>query len=212
MKTFPIMLKLQDRLAVVIGGGQVGLRKVRALQRAGAKVRLVASSLSDKADNVEKTSLDGVDIRRQQYSSELLEGAFLVFACTDSSELNAQIADDARKIGAIVNAADQPEDCDFFLPAVAADRDIVVAVGTGGASPALAAKLKDYISAALPRHVGEFAAALADAREQLAELVADPARRMEIMRRLAEDDIFEEFLAKGPAAVRTICEQYMNNT
>ncbi len=201
MKTFPIMLNLHDKLAVVIGGGPVGIRKVRALKRAGAAVRLVADRIDDEGE------LDGVDVRRHGYTSEVLQGAFLVFACTDDRKLNARIAADARKIGALVNAADQPEDCDFFLPAVAADRDVVVAVGTGGASPALAAKLKDYIAAALPQHTGEFAAALDDARRQLAETVADPARRMDIMRHLAADEVFEQFLSRGPAAVRTILKE-----
>ncbi len=205
MKTFPIMLNLHDKLAVVIGGGLVGMRKVKALRRTGAAVRLVADKIDDEA------GLDGVDVRRQKYAGELLDGAFLVFACTGDRELNARIAADARRLGALVNAADQPDDCDFFLPAVAADRDVVVAVGTGGASPALAAKLKDYIAAALPGHIGEFAAALDDARRRLAEMVPDPARRMDIMRQLAAEEVFEQFLTRGSSAVREALKNMVDN-
>ncbi|MCK4602831.1 MAG: bifunctional precorrin-2 dehydrogenase/sirohydrochlorin ferrochelatase [Phycisphaerae bacterium] len=204
MKTFPIMLNMDDRIAVVVGGGPVGLRKVRSLRRAGAQVKLVAEKIDESED------LLGAELRREPYHSGLLEGAFLVFACTDDRDLNVRIAADARKVGAMVNTADQPEDCDFFLPAAAYDRDVVVAVGTGGASPVLAGKLRQYIATALPRHIGEFAAALAKAREKLQSEVLDGDRRSEIMRRLADDDVFEAFCKRGPAAVRSMLKSLIS--
>jgi siroheme synthase-like protein len=196
MRTFPIMLDVRGRLAVVVGGGAVGLRKVRSLLEAGASVRLVSR------DSPRKPLPDGVKAVRAPYAAKHLRGAVLVFACTDDPRANARIAADARKAGALVNVADRPEDCDFFVPAVVADREVVVAIGTGGSAPALAAGLKRRIAAALPERIGEFAALLSELREELKGLVGDPVRRMEAAKTLADEDTYRRFLRGGPDAVR----------
>ena len=201
MKTYAIMLDIRERLAVVVGGGRVGLRKVRSLGRAGARVRLVAEKVADDAD------LGGVELLQEAYQAEALVGAALVFACTDDRELNSRIARDARQAGAIVNAADQPDDCDFYLPAVAEDGDVVVAVGTGGSSPALAAKLRDRAAAALPDGVGLYAAALGHLRGRLKTKVPDAARRGEIMKALAGEEALRAFLDGGAGALKAMADE-----
>lgn len=201
MKTFPIMLDVRGRLAVVVGGGRVGLRKAVALREAGADVRLVAKDIDPAAEG------EGLTVIRSEYRPEHLAAARLVLACTDDAALNATIARDGRRIGAIVNVADQPDDCDFFLPAVVRDGDVVVAVGTGGSAPALAARLKVRLAAALPERIGEFAAILSQAREALKARLGDTRRRGEIIKRLADEATYELFLARGPAAVHARLEQ-----
>jgi len=198
MKTFPVMLNVQGRLAVVVGGGPVGLRKARSLSQAGARVLLVAPQIK------ESQVTSGIEIVRAGYRDDLLHGALLVFACTDEGALNARIAADARKAGALVNAADQPEDCDFFLPAVVADGEVVIAIGTGGASPALAVQLKDRLAAALPKRIGEFASLLSELRKALKSKVSDAARRGEIMKRLSTEQAYEKFLSGGREAIGKI--------
>ena len=198
MKTFPVMLNVQGRLAVVVGGGPVGLRKARSLSQAGARVLLVAPQIK------ESQVTSGIEIVRAGYRDDLLQGALLVFACSDDRVLNARIAADARKAGALVNAADQPEDCDFFLPAVVADGEVVVAIGTGGASPALAVQLKDRLAAALPKRIGEFASLLSELRKALKSKVSDAARRGEIMKRLSTEQAYEKFLSGGREAIGKI--------
>lgn len=196
METYPIMLKVRSRSVVVVGGGAVGLRKVRSLVRAGASVRLIAERVAAEAD------LAGVTVIQEPYRSEHLNGAMLVFACTDDRALNERIARDARLAGAIVNAADQPEDCDFFVPAVIRDGDVVVAVGTGGLAPSLAASLKLRLRGALPERIGEFADLLSRLREELKTSLADPRRRRRIMKELSGTECCELFLSEGAAAVR----------
>lgn len=193
MKTFPIMLDIRSRRAVVIGGGPVGARKAASLLAAGAAVTLVDPAAA---------AVEGATILRESYRPQHLAGASLVFACTDDRATNARIAADARAAGALVNAADQPEDCDFYLPAVVADGEVVVAIGTGGAAPALAAQLKRTVAASLPPRIGEFAAAIADLRDELKNRVAEVPRRMDLMKRLIDGDAYALFIAGGAAAVR----------
>lgn len=196
MRTYPIMLDLHGRLGVVVGGGPVGLRKARSLRQAEASVRLVAPEIDADAD------LADVEVVRRPYSEDLLAGAFLVFACTDDRDLNARIARDARRIGALVNVADTPEECDFYLPAAVHDKDVVIAIGTGGAAPAVSAWLKERIAGELPQDVGRFAAALDEIRRELKASIDDPARRMAIMKQLVSDQTHREFLQDGPRGIR----------
>ena len=200
MKTYPIMLNMRGREAVVVGGGDVAMRKAKTLVEAGASVRLIAERLNAPAPA-------GVEVRGESYRPELLQGALLVFACTDDRKTNARIAADARKAGALVNAADQPDDCDFYLPAVTGDGDVVIAVGTGGSAPALAARLKEHLRSHLPQGAGEFAELLGRLRKQLQKKVRHADRRGEIMKRMAEQNVFELFGREGAGAVVELFEE-----
>ena len=201
MDLCPIMLKLTGKRTVVIGGGAVGLRKVRMLKGTGAHVTLIAEAMADDP------CLDGVKVIRTRYDPEFLDGAALVFACTDDQSLNAQIAADARKAGAIVNCVDQPEDCDFYVPALVVDEDVIVAIGTGGAAPSLAGRLKKCIAEALPERIGRFARVLARMRETVKARVPDLQRRGEILKTLAGQESYEAFLADGAEALDAILEE-----
>ena len=180
---------------MVVGGGQVGARRARSLAQAKAQVVLVAERLADE------TGLEDVTVVRQPYRSEYLDGAFLVFACTDDRAVNARIARDARLAGAMVNTADQPEDCDFLMPATFGDGEVVVAVSTGGSAPALAANLRDWLQPACPAGVGGFAQAIAKLREALRDRVPQADRRAEIMQALCARDMLEAFCNQGAAVL-----------
>jgi len=195
------MLKLAGKRTVVIGGGSVGLRKVRMLKGTGAHVTLIAEAVADDP------CLDGVTVIRQRYDARFLDEPALVFACTDDQALNARIAADARKAGAIVNCVDQPKDCDFYVPAVVVDEDVIVAIGTGGAAPSLAGRLKKCIAEALPERIGPFARVLARMRETVKIRVPDLQRRGAILKTLASQESHEAFLADGAEALEAILEE-----
>jgi len=201
MKTFPIMLTLAGRRGVIIGAGPVALGRARRLAEAGAKITLVAERFDEPIDLPEVECIEG------SYRPELLAGAALVFACTDDAGTNARIAADARQAGALVNCADQPADCDFFLPAVVGEGEVVVAIGTGGSAPALAVGLKGPVASALPERVGEFAAALGELRECVKADVADSTRRGEILRTLAGQVGYDAFCAGGSDALAKLLDE-----
>ncbi len=197
MKTYPIMLDLRGKLAVVVGAGPVGLRKVGGLREVGARVLLVARHVS--ADALP----EGVDIRPEPYRPELLAGAAIVFACTDQPKLNTTIAADAHRVGALVNVADVPSECDFYAASVLRDGDVLLAIGSGGSSPGLAAWLRRRLATHLPQHIGEFAAVLDSLRADVrAAIPNDSHGRMKVMKLLVTDETYEEFLSGGPQVVR----------
>ncbi len=213
VKTYPIMLDIRGRRAVVVGAGSVGLRKVRSLAEAGAEVRLITGTDAPEGSGKEgggqtgDGELAGAEIVHQEYRPELLEGAFVVFACTGEAELNRRIAADARKAGALVNVANRPEDCDFFLPAIFRDGDVVVAVGTGATAPALAGQLRDRLAAATPERIGEFAALLGRVRDKLKQDLEHIEHRTRIMKRLSEQAALELFLAGGEKAILDLVDE-----
>jgi precorrin-2 dehydrogenase/sirohydrochlorin ferrochelatase len=217
------MLNLRGRKVVVVGGGAVGVRKARSLAGAGAEITIVTGAEAPEesgagrgqgtaAPPADERAVPGAKVVRADYSPEQLAGATLVIACTDDERVNRAVAADARRAGALVNVADCPELCDFYLPAVHTDGEVVVAVGTGGAAPSLAAKLRDDIAAVLPPDTGAFAAALAEVRRDLPRRVETVAARREIMRKLSGEQGRAVFAAKGAAALAEFADILMSKT
>jgi siroheme synthase-like protein len=206
MQTYPIMLKLQGKPVVVIGGGSVGARKASGLLRAGASVTIVDPRV--RSDRIPP----GAKLLAEAYREEHLEDVVLVIACTNDRQLNARIASDARRRGLWINVADEPEHCDFYLPAIARDGDVLLAVGTGGAAPGLAGMIRDAVDNALPEKIGAFAELLSSLRDKLRQREGDAAVRSHLMKRLAAPNVYERFRAEGPQAVERLYEQWIQSS
>lgn len=130
-------LDLNGRDCLVVGGGTVGHEKVSGLLASGALVTVVAPEISDEVAALP------VELLRREYRVSDLDGRRLVIAATSVEEVNRRIYADAEERNLFCNVADVPELCSFILPAVHRHGPIVVAVSSGGASPALAQHLRD---------------------------------------------------------------------
>jgi hydroxymethylbilane synthase len=181
--SLPLSLHLRNRLAVVVGGGAVGMRKVRALLDAGARVRVVAPQVSDDLLALER---DGaVALVRRTYATGDLDGAVLAVAATSDDATNAQVIADARAAGVIAVDASDPDRGDATMLATIRLDGLTLAVDTGGAAPAFAQR----IARELREHVGERHAAAARALARLRPLVKaalPPDRRGAVLRALAQ--------------------------
>jgi precorrin-2 dehydrogenase/sirohydrochlorin ferrochelatase len=192
MSDYPVIFQIQDQLCVVVGAGPVGLRKVRGLLAAGARVRLITSALPAR-------DLQEVQLVLRPYRRGDLAGARLVFAATDDPVLNAAIAADAHAAGIPVNCADDPEHGDFTLPAVLRRGELTVAVSTGGGSPALAATLRDRLEDLLGPEwalVVELAAGL---RRLWLTLPTDSEYNRQVLRRLIDRGLPQRMAAGDTA-------------
>lgn len=140
-------LNLTGRSVLVVGGGRVALEKVESLLDCGAEVSVVAPQVVP-----ELAALD-VTLIRRGYLVEDLESRFLVVAATSTPSVNRRVYRDAEARALLCNVVDVPELCSFILPAIHRQDPIAVAVSTGGASPALAQRLRDEISRVVrPEH------------------------------------------------------------
>jgi precorrin-2 dehydrogenase/sirohydrochlorin ferrochelatase len=193
---FPLILDLTDHLAVVIGGGPVGRRKASAVLAAGGRVRLVC-----REPRPPELSDPLLDWRTDAYSPEHLDGAALVFAA-GPPELNARVVADARVRGVWVNAASEPEQGDFLLPAVVRRGDLLLAVSTGGAAPLLAQAIRDRLEAEFDEAFAAWVGLLAELRPLAAERVVDVERRRELLTSLCQWEWLDRLRREGADAVR----------
>lgn len=143
---YPIFLTgLADKLAVVVGGGPVGERKVAGLLAADARVRLISPVATPCLTEWAQTGL--VEWWPRPYQSGDLVGAFLVFAATNVRTVNAQVAQEAASLGLLCNIADAPAEGNFHVPALYRDVDVVVAIGSRHSkNPKRIKQLRDQIA------------------------------------------------------------------
>lgn len=140
MRYFPVNFDLRGKAAVIVGGGAVAARKCQALLAAGARVTVIAPTLTaplrELAENGRMKHL------ARKYVEGDLAGAFLVFAATDSRPVNRAVAKEAKLNGIPADITDAPELGDFTSPAVISREDLLITISTGGESPALARKIR----------------------------------------------------------------------
>jgi precorrin-2 dehydrogenase/sirohydrochlorin ferrochelatase len=148
MRYYPVFLDLRGQACLVVGGGQVGERKVRTLQSCGARVCLVSRDLTPYLSR--EVREDRLTYLAAAYYPELLEGCFLVIGATDDPEVNRRISLDARQRGLLCNIVDSPGECNFILPSVVERGDLLIAVSTSGQSPALAKKIRRQLEEEFP--------------------------------------------------------------
>lgn len=162
---YPVNLLLTGRRCVVVGAGRIAARKIEALLEAGADVHVVAPEVCDE---VEAWSRDGaLTLTVRAFTDSDLDQAWLATAATSSPEVNRAVFDAGTARRVWVNAADDPEHCSLTLMSVVRQGDLVVTVGTGGRSPALASYLKDHVRTEMGPEWATLLDLLSEAREAL---------------------------------------------
>ncbi len=144
MAYYPIMVDLTGKEVLVVGGGSVASRKITTLLEYGAVISMVSRELSPEIQNYVKSGK--VRYLGEEFSLVYLKDKFLVIAATDDAELNHRIGKVAEEKGMLVNAVDQPADCNFIVPSIIKKGDLIIAVSTSGKSPALAKKIRKQLT------------------------------------------------------------------
>ncbi len=161
---YPMFLKVAGKRAVVVGGGAVGRHKAAELADAGARVALISPELASGGPPPA-----GVEHLARAFAPGDTAGAFIVVAATGDRAVDDAVAADARAHGALVNVVDRAEQSDFYSGAMIRRGPLAVVVGTSGASPALARKVRQRLEQVLPPALGTLAEVLGAARPRLLE-------------------------------------------
>lgn len=189
MALFPMFLKLAGRKCVVVGAGKIAEDKITSLLNAEAAVTVIAPSISIAVRQI--ASLGGVTLIEREFAAEDLSGAFLVIAATSQSQVNRAVYEGAQRRGVLCNAVDDPENCDFFFPAVAQRRALQIAISTAGESPALAQRLRAEIEEQLDSAAGDWLARLGEARREVLATVPSGEERRQLLHKLSTREICE---------------------
>jgi siroheme synthase-like protein len=153
---FPVFLKLEQLRLLIVGGGNVGLEKLHTVlhNSPATDITIVALQISDAVRAVAERH-DNISLIEGSYDESLLNNTDIIIVAVNDRSLGQQVCIDAHQRGLLVNVADTPELCDFYLGAVVKKGNLKVAVSTNGKSPTIAKRLKEAFSEVLPDELDE---------------------------------------------------------
>ncbi len=185
---FPIFLKLDGRRCLVVGAGKVAEAKIRGLLDARASIEVVAP---EAVWQIQKWAWEGViGWKARAFQATDLDQSSLVIAATSNREVNVEVFRQARLRNVLCNSVDDPENCDFYYPAVVNRGDLQIAISTGGRSPALAQRLRRELEEQFGAEYEPWVADLGKAREQLSAQVLDTDARRKLLHEIASREAF----------------------
>lgn len=195
MEFLPLFHNLRGSWVLVVGGGEIALRKSRLLADAGALLRVVAPHIEPQLN--ELIGQSGGEQRLRGYAPDDLDGCVLVIAATDDEPLNAQVSADARSRGMPVNVVDAPALCSVIFPAIVDRSPLVIAISSGGDAPVLARLIRAKLETWIPATYGQLAGLAARFRAQVKSLYPNVQQRR----------AFWEEVFQGPIADRQLAGQ-----
>jgi uroporphyrin-III C-methyltransferase / precorrin-2 dehydrogenase / sirohydrochlorin ferrochelatase len=207
----PISIDVQERACLVIGGGQVALRKVEWLRGGGAATEVIAeracTELLELAAallvSLDQRAFDDRDVERKRYA--------VVIAATDDRALNARVSSLAQARGIPVNVVDAPELCTFIVPALVERAPIAIGISTEGASPVLARLVRRRIESVLPIELGALARFAAQHRQAVKDALPDPTSRRTLWESVLEGEVGERVLAGDVRAAEALFGQALDD-
>ncbi len=188
MDYLPIFLNVQGTPTVVVGGGFLAARKAELLLRAGCRLTVLAPILGE--DLVRLTETHDFVHKTGELTAADLAGCVVAFGCSHERAINRKLCELAAAAGVLVNITDQPDSCDFIMPAVVDRSPLLVAVASGGTAPLLSRMLKARFETTIPAAYGRLAEFAGSYRERIKELIPNMTRRRR----------FWETMIAGPVA------------
>ena len=165
---YPVSLNIRGRKCVVVGGGQVALRKVRVLLKHGADVSVISPDLCPEL--VSLAERREIRVLTREYRAGDLKGAFIAIVATNNSEVNQQVVSEARRQAVLVNVVDDAENSEFIVPSLLRRGEVTIAISTSGKSPALARKIRTRLEKEFGDEYAQLARLIGKVRAEAAGL------------------------------------------
>jgi uncharacterized protein len=186
---FPIFLKLEQLSVLIVGGGYVGMEKLSAVLQNSpkTKIRLVATQISDGIKSLAK-DFATIQLIERPYQSADMDDADIVIAALNDSSVSEQVSMDAKQKKKLVNVADKPELCDFYLSSVVQKGNLKIAISTNGKSPTIAKRIKEVLNETLPAELDNLLDNMQTIRNKISGDFAEKVKQLnEITKKLTED-------------------------
>lgn len=176
---FPVFLKLRQLKVVIIGGGYVGNEKLQAINSnsPGTVIKLVAISISEEIKLLAQQH-SSISLIEKPYEAADIDEADIVFAALNDRAISEQVSIDARQQGKLVNVADKPELCDFYLSSVVQKGNLKIAISTNGKSPTMAKRIKELLNEVLPEEIDELLLHMQQIRNKISGDFTDKVKQL----------------------------------
>lgn len=153
MKMYALNLKLTNKRCLVVGGGRLAGRKVKKLLECGADVTLLSPCVTEELKEIIEEGR--ITYIQRNYKKDDLDEFFLIIVCTDNPCVNAEIFTEAESKQKLINSVDNPENCNFYVPASVVRGDLNIAISTSGILPYFAKKLRMFMEGFFPPEIGD---------------------------------------------------------
>lgn len=207
MRRYPVNLDIHHQLCVIVGGGTVAKRKVEGLLPCGARVVVISPELCTGLQTF--ADQGKIEWKQRGYRTGDLEGAKLVFAATNSDPIQKMVKDEADTAGLLVNVVTDPESCSFQVPALFRQGALLITIGTDGASPALAARIRNELAL---RYGAEYAILLdlmAAVRKHVVSGCGNQQEHKQLFEKLLNSDILSLVAASNWERLRERLEELL---
>ncbi|MFC8749906.1 siroheme synthase CysG [Pseudomonas oryzihabitans] len=204
MDYLPLFHKLDGRPVLVIGGGDIALRKSVLLAEAGALITLVAPEIEPEVRAF--VEAQGGSCRVERYAADHLAGHCLVIAATDDDEVNERVSHDAQALGLPVNAVDAPKLCTVIFPAIVDRSPLVIAISSGGDAPVLARLVRAKLESWIPATYGQLAQLAQRFRARVKTRFADLQARRIFWEEVFQGEVAEKVFSGQPQAAEQLLE------
>jgi siroheme synthase-like protein len=176
---FPIFLKLEDLRLLIVGAGEIGYEKLQTVlaNSPNTRIRIVANYFKPEVEEL-SFQYPNIQLIFSTYKSLFLDQCDLVIAAVNDIELAEQISNDAKQKGKLINAADKPSLCDFYLGSVITKGDIKIAISTNGKSPTLARRLKEFFNDVLPDEIESVVSNLNSIRNKITSSFKERVKKL----------------------------------
>ncbi|WP_386687089.1 MULTISPECIES: siroheme synthase CysG [unclassified Lonepinella] len=189
MNYFPFFAELKNRPVLVVGGGSVALRKIEALLKANASIKVVAERLNSAVQNLK--DLGKIEHIASHFAEEQLDRVYLVIAATDDVGLNKRIFNAAEQRCRLVNVVDEQEHCNFIFPSIIDRSPVQIAISSGGTAPVLIRLLREKLEALLPKNIGTMATIAQRFRSQVKQRFPHITQRRRFWEQLFQSADFQ---------------------
>lgn len=214
MNTFPLFFKLEDRKVLIVGGGDVALRKADLLSRAGAAITILAPSISHELQTLlSHTKYKAKhELIYENYNKAYMTGARVIIAATDDETLNHQIHADASELNIPVNVVDTPHLCDFIFPAIVDRNPIVIGISSNGKAPVLARLLRARLETLIPQGYGKLAKLAGEFRGEVKAKIPTLTGRRQFWERAFEGEVSQLMFAGNEKEAAAQLQADLDNT